>query len=200
MPYDPQKHHRRSIRLKGYNYTRPGMYFVTICVQNRECLFGNVVGGEMRLNDWGQAVMAVWEELDRHFPRLTLDASIVMPNHMHGILMLGGAAGRRTGEASAIQTPYNSETPGADASPLPNGTQPGSLAAIVQNFKSVSARRINALRGTPGARLWQRNYWEHIIRDEADLARIREYIHNNPLRWAEDGLHPAAPPFPGESS
>jgi REP element-mobilizing transposase RayT len=118
-----------------------------------------------------------------------LDAFVVMPNHMHGIIMIQGR-----GEASAMPLHASKEPLESDASPLqrhPNGTQPRSLSAIVQNFKSVSTRKMNAARSTLGAPVWQRNYYEHVVRDEEELAAIREYILGNPARWDEDENNPA---------
>jgi putative transposase len=195
MKYDPDRHHRQSIRLRGYDYTQAGAYFVTIVVRDRECLLGDIIGDEMRLNDYGRVVAAEWQKLPVRFPHVTTDASIVMPNHLHGIIVIGG----RRGEASAAgQTGQHdmpgggfAPTPRGDASPRrPSGTIPGSLGAIVQNFKSTSTRQVNALRRTSGLPLWQRNYFERIIRDERELNRIREYIINNPLKWALDAENP----------
>jgi len=180
MSYDPNRHHRRSIRLRGYDYTRAGMYFVTICAKDRECLLGEVAGGEMRVNRQGEIVAAYWQAMPRHFSNLELDAFVIMPNHMHGIIMIVGA---KHLPQFPNASPLRSSQP-------PHGTQPASLAAIVQNFKSVSARKINLARGTPGAPVWQRNYYEHIVRNQADLQRIREYVANNPLKWDLDQLHP----------
>jgi len=172
VKYDPSKHHRRSIRLKGYEYTQAGAYFVTICVQGRECVLGEVVGGQMQLNDWGCVAEECWMWLADQYPYVTLDASVIMPNHLHGIIVVDdGRGGSRT---------------------APTTRKP--LGRLVGAFKTVSTKRINEMRGTPGAVFWQRNYWEHIIRNDADLARIREYIQNNPARWMEDQLHPDAPP------
>ena len=203
MKYDPLKHHRRSIRLKGYDYARAGAYFVTLVTHGRECILGEIVDGEMRVNLLGEIAAYYWQELPRHFARVTLDAFVVMPNHTHGIILIGmndgdvRGAGRggipRKDEASAVQVAGMSRRSSADASPLPpRGTQTGSVGAIVQNFKSVTTRKINQRRGAPGAPVWQRNYYEHIIRDEASLNRIRRYIAENPLRWALDDNNPQA--------
>jgi REP element-mobilizing transposase RayT len=197
--YDPAKHHRRSIRLPGYDYTSPGAYFVTICVRHGECLLGEVVDGVMRLSDWGRVVQHYWQRIPIHFPHAELDRWVVMPNHLHGVLVMV-----RRGEASLSDPSPSqslpskarapSEEPRAgDASPL---LRPGSLGATIGNFKSVTTRRINRMRKTPGIPFWHRNYWEHIIRNEASLNRIREYIDTNPARWTEDQLHPEAAPNP----
>jgi REP element-mobilizing transposase RayT len=185
LKYDPRIHHRRSIRLAGYDHAAPGAYFVTLVTRGRECLFGEVSpDGLVRLNDDGLMIEAEWIKLPKHFPQARLEDYVVMPNHLHGIVVAG------RGEASASsQLPSNER--GADASPLqPHGTHRGSLGAIVQNHKSVSSRRLNARRGTPGLPAWQRNYYEHVVRNRADLDRIRRYIRDNPARWAADSLNP----------
>jgi putative transposase len=168
MPYDPQRHHRRSIRLRGHDYTTPGAYYITICVDHGEHLLGEVVGGRVALGVAGQMAERAWRNLSRSFPCVTLDAFVVMPNHLHGIILLRGQAGPRAPRAGR-----------------PRGTTPGSIPAIVQSFKSVSARRINRARGTPGMRVWQEDYYEHIVRSDADLDRIRRYIVANPARWRQ---------------
>jgi REP element-mobilizing transposase RayT len=170
------------------NHYQPGSYFVTICTRDRECLFGHMVNGEMRLNDAGEIARRCWEEIPDHFPSVELDAFVIMPNHVHGITVI-----HRRGEASAIPPHVSEEQPRSDASPLqqrPNGTQPGSLSAIVQNFKSISTRRMNAARGMLRVPVWQRNYYEHVIRNEDELKAIREYILGNPARWNEDENNP----------
>jgi hypothetical protein len=130
MTHNPDKHHRRSIRLNGYDYAQPGAYFATICNRERESLLGHVVNGEMRLNDAGEIARRCWEDIPHHFPLVELDAFVVMPNHVHGIILIGCK-----GEAS-VPPHASGEHPGSDASPLrqcPNGTQSGSLSTIVQN-------------------------------------------------------------------
>ncbi len=203
--YDPQKHHRRSIRLKGWDYRRPGWYFVTMVVQNRECLFGRVVNKKMVLNDFGKIVDYHWRKLPVHFNHIEMDEYRVMPNHFHGIVHIvrwpdGGVGAMHSDEQFIDQQNFSNNngqnTNGGNfingnASPLrrPRGTLPGSLSAVIQNFLSITTRKINRIRRTPGAKLWQRNYWEHIIRDENELNRIRRYIKNNPLKWNDDDYH-----------
>ena len=172
MRFDPERRHRRSIRLKGYDYSQPGAYFITICTQDRACLFGDVMGGEMRLNEYGHIVWRCLEEIPLHFPHAELDAFVVMPNHVHGIVILTVQNGV-FGKMEQFGKPV-----------------PGSIPTIVRSFKSATTRHINALRGTPGAPVWQRNYYEHIIRNEESLNRIREYIVTNPMRWALDRENP----------
>lgn len=230
--YNPQIHHRRSIRLKGYDYTRHGVYYVTICTHRREHLFGEVVDGSMVLNPFGRVVATYWQRIPRHFPRVQLGTWVVMPNHIHGIIIItddgddddddGGDVCR--GEASPHASPYanmpeNTEAPGPEepgggclaptvttpgmadaptdgAMPMPNGAPSGSVGAIVGNVKSTITRRINQMRRTPGAAVWQRGYWERVVRTLEEHVRIEDYILANPARWQADDLHPDAPPNP----
>jgi putative transposase len=182
MSSDQPRGHRRSIRLSGYNYSQPGAYFVTICTHGGECLFDDPV---LR-----RVAETTWQQIPSHFNQVSVDASVVMPNHTHGILIVG--ARHSPHESPPMASSASEETigeihvPPGNASPLPAGAPPGSLGAIIGNYKSVTARRINQIRHTPGAPVWQRNYYEHIIRDECALNATREYIANNPLRWHLD--------------
>lgn len=176
MTFDPNIHRRRSLRLKDYDYSQAGAYFVTVCVQNRECLFGEVVAGEMQLNNAGRMVVRCWQAIPDHFPHVALDVFVVMPNHVHGIIVLMG------GRGTACRAPTNEQF----GKPVP-----GSIPTVMRSFKSAATKHINELRHTAGVPVWQRNYYEHIIRDENSMARIREYIINNPLQWALDRDNPA---------
>jgi REP element-mobilizing transposase RayT len=187
--FDPQKHHRRSIRLKGYDYTQTGAYFVTVCAQDRVCLFGDVADGDMVLNPFGRVAVTYWQRIPRHFPHVQLDAWVVMPNHVHGIIVITNGRGEALPAASVsteellhFETDLSTLDTGSNASPL----QSGSLGAIVGNYKSITTRRINKMRHTPGERVWQRNYYERIIRNDRELDAIRQYIANNPLHWEQD--------------
>lgn len=182
MTYDPERHHRRSIRLQNYDYASPGAYYITLCVKNRECLFGEIVDGTMRLNPYGTIVNAVWHGLPNHYPHVELDAWVIMPNHVHGIIVL---ADTPVG-AGFKPAPTDPAKPAPTATP----TKRHGLPEIVRAFKTFSARRINDMRKTPGTSIWQRNYYEHIVRSEASLNRIRHYIINNPTRWAVDHENP----------
>jgi putative transposase len=168
MPYDPERHHRRSIRLPEYDYSQGGAYFVTVCVQGRTCSLGAVTDGEMRLSERGEVVARCWAAIADHFPTTVLGASVIMPNHLHGIIFL------------------------SDPPIMPRVGTPGAgrptLATIMGIFKSASARRVNALQGTAGG-FWQRGYYEHIIRNERSLARLQTYIAENPQRWEMDQLY-----------
>ncbi|MBC7263734.1 MAG: transposase [Chloroflexi bacterium] len=171
MPYDPQKHHRRSIRLRDYDYSQAGAYFVTLCTRNRECLFGDVVDGEMRLNEFGAAVEESWKWLAEQYEYVALDEWVIMPNHVHGIIWIVDDPGR----GSSRTAPTMKRKP---------------LGRLIGAFKTVSTKRINEMNGTPGAPVWQRNYYEHVIRSEAELNRIRRYIAANPWQWQWDGNNP----------
>ena len=164
---------RRSIRLRGYDYSQAGAYFITICTQGRVCVLGEVVDGRMRLNELGKLTARVWKELPQHYAHVRLDAWVVMPNHVHGIVTLD--------DVGAGLKP----APTSDGEMVRHG-----IPEIVRGFKTFSARRINAVRGTVGTQFWQRNYFEHIIRDESGLDRIRRYIDENPLRWHKDPENP----------
>lgn len=173
---------RRSIRLKGYDYSQAGAYFVTICTHNRQCLFGDILDGEMRLNDAGWVVANEWIKTPVIRNEIELDEWVVMPNHFHGILVITDSAPDRHCMGDGRGT--------GDRRVAPTGPQPRSVGAVMAGFKSAVTKRINECRQTPGAKLWQRNYWEHIVRNEPELSRIREYIHNNPAQWEMDRLHP----------
>ena len=222
MPYNPDIHHRRSIRLRNYDYTQAGAYFVTICVQHRECLFGEItvpavgadprvcsgISPEIHLTDAGRMAQAIWDEIPDHYPGIDIDAFVVMPNHMHGIVVLthsGVGADPRVRpdfRVRPVNPPSRQINPGQAQGPAPTGSL--TLPDVVQRYKSLTTTQyINGVKQNgwppfPG-KLWQPNYWEHIIRNETELHRIREYIRNNPARWQEDALHPDQPPFPGET-
>jgi len=164
---------RRSIRLKDYDYSQAGAYFITVCTQNHEHLLGEISDAEMLINAWGNIVQECWYDLPNHYHGLELDIFVVMPNHMHGIIVLSD---ERAGLKPA---------PTEFVTKLAISKQHG-LPEIVRAFKTFSARRINRIRGTPGATFWQRSYYEHIIRNENELNRIREYIVYNPSRWSLD--------------
>jgi REP element-mobilizing transposase RayT len=199
--YNCDKHHRRSIRLPGYDYSSPGGYFVTICVRGGECLLGDIVDGTMELNDCGQIAAESWLWLGERYPYVVLDHWVVMPNHLHGIVVIQGDDGddaRKGGSPRGGSRKGGSRTAPTPAAPTPaaSAAKIKPLGRLVGAFKTVSTKRINVIQGTPGVPFWQRDYWEHIIRDDGSLQRIREYIENNPARWEMDQLHPDAPPNP----
>ncbi len=165
---------RRSIRLPHFDYSQPGGYYVTICSHEKYHLFGSVTDGEVNLRPLGLIVDEEWNTIPTLRDNVVLDSSCVMPNHFHGILFITET---RRGTACRAQEPARRQF---------GISQGGSLSTIVGSFKSSVARRINMLRNSPGAPVWQRNYYEHVIRNEADLAEKREYIKNNPLKWELD--------------
>jgi REP element-mobilizing transposase RayT len=184
----PERHRRRSIRLKGYNYSQAGAYFITICTQGRECLFGQVIEGVMQLNEYGWIVHDEWVRTADVRPNVELDLFVVMPNHLHIIVVIHSHDGGR-GVLQYAPTSYAGTTEN-QTSRLRSPSQ--TIGAIVRGFKSASTKRINELRKTPGAAVWQRNYFEHIIRDDESLHHIRQYIVENPLRWHLDAENPNA--------
>jgi putative transposase len=168
---------RRPVRLNGYDYSQAGAYFVTVCVNGSACLLGEVEDGRMCLNGHGRTVYGCWEDLPHHYAHVRTDAFVVMPNHVHGIVMLDVPEDAGSVGLASI---------GADVKPKRHG-----LPEIVRAFKSFSARRINESRKTPGGRIWQRGYYERVVRNDEELNRIREYIVDNPAKWSEDVYHPS---------
>ncbi len=169
MRFDPAKHHRRSIRLRGYDYRQVGAYFVTVVCADREPLLED--------DRFRAIVDDAWLWLGRQYPSVGLDEYVVMPNHIHGIIMIADVVSgseRRGGSRAAPTT----------------SRQPKPLGQLVGASKTVSTKRVNETRGTPGLPVWQRNYYEHVIRDEHDLNRIRQYIEENPLCWEQDPENP----------
>jgi len=181
MRFDPDKHHRRSVRLKGHDYTQPGAYFVTICTRDRACLFGHVVNGEMRLNEAGEIARRCWDNVPDHFPDVVLDAVVVMPNHVHGIIVIQGRGEKFFAPTYAPIT----TTPTTAIAPSPSRT----IGSIVRGFKIGVTKWFRA--NTDLRSVWQRGYYEHIVRTEGELMAIREYIQANPAHWDEDENNPA---------
>ena len=179
MNYVSEKHHRKSIRLTGYDYSQPGAYFVTICTWNRECLFGEISNDEVVLKEYGQVVMQEWINTGKLRPNVELDTYVVMPNHFHGILIINDRGGTIQRRGVLQYAPTN-------AFRSPSQT----IGAMVRGFKSAVTKQINRSRNTPGYTIWQRNYYEHIIRNEKELNTIREYIINNPVKWDLDENNP----------
>ncbi len=186
MKYDPQIHHRRSIRLKGYDYTQAGAYFITICSHQREHVFGEIVNGEMKLNKLGLVAKQQWEKLPKRFPYIELGAFVLMPNHEHGIIQI--IEQQRRGMAESLQ---NLDEESSCYAPTMNQQKfgkmiPNSIPTIVRSYKSAVVYRINLMRGVKAAPVWQRNYYEHVIRNDRELELITRYIDYNPLNWQLD--------------
>jgi putative transposase len=221
MKYDAKVHHRRSIRLHGYDYASPGAYFVTLCAFNKKCIFGRVVGDRMDENDCGKIAREQWLESAQIRQEFALDEFIVMPNHLHGILWILGPKGERvlmnSGFAQPIvgagsvrpadrRTPVGAsrarplaergsalQAPGNRRGPIP-AMRPLSLASWAAGFKSAVTSRIRQLWNRPHAAVWQEDYFERIIRDEDELFKIREYVLSNPARWKLDRENPETGP------
>ncbi len=188
MKYDSEKHHRHSIRLRGYDYSKSGTYFITICTNSRQCLLGRTADGKMVLNDGGKIIEKYWLEIPQHFPHAQPDEFVVMPNHVHGIVVL----------LEPNNTPENvgANVGAKDISPLrksrindisqprkPRGTSK-TIGSIVRGFKIGVTKWFR--QNTDICIVWQRNYYEHIVRSDDELNRIRKYIINNPANWKND--------------
>ena len=211
MAYDPAVHHRRTIRRRGHDYSGGGAYFITACLQNKAFLFGEAVETEMMLSELGRIVEANWQSLPGRFPSVLLDVHQVMPNHFHGIVVIPGpglepslahATGARVIEpgvgpglapASLSYERVGCHGAEADASVGPTGRRVG-LGAVVGTFKSLGALGVNQALARSGKRLWQEDYYEHIIRNVAELEMIRDYIIHNPMHWHEDPENPEGEP------
>ncbi len=232
MSFNPDIHHRRSIRLKGYDYAQAGLYFITICVQNRECIFGEIINGEMKFNEYGQIAYNEWMKTTEIRKNVELGEFVVMPNHMHGIVRLLDRGELHSPHIGNVNTPdINNElrltenrgelhspdignTPdinnelrltenrgelhsphiGDGNSPVNRGvcntplrSPSQTIGAIVRGYKSSVTKQLGLLGFDK--KLWQRNYYEHIIRDEQSYIRISEYIANNPVKWSDDKFY-----------
>ncbi len=174
--------HRHSIRLPEYDYAQEGAYFVTVCARRRECAFGELVGEQVSLNECGRIVEEEWRRTEMVRAGVELDAYVVMPNHFHGIVVLTVGATRWVAPIGHGER--------ATHRVAPTGPVPRSLGALLGQFKSLVTKRVNVLRGTPGTPLWQRNYYEHVVRDEKELEALRQYIEGNPLQWMMDRENP----------
>ena len=218
MVYDARNHHRRSIRWFAYDYAQAGAYFVTICTHRQQCLFGRVVDDAMELNAAGQAVASCWRGIPTHYPDVVLDAFVVMPNHVHGILMISRDFGADVGAnndspvpgaaddvparawdriGANDYSPLPTDEPAArddvranDYSPVPGRARGTSrtVGAIVRGFKIGVTKWMR--QNTDVRDVWQRNYYEHVIRSERQLSRIRRYIEANPANWMLDHENP----------
>ncbi len=188
---------RRSIRLKGYDYSQAGLYFITICCQDRACRFGEIVGAgftpaQMVMNEYGNIAYNEWIKLPERFTNFELDVFQIMPNHMHGIIVLKDVVGatlavaRDDDDAVARDNTVGDGDIGAGASPAPTSA---TISDIVGAYKSLVANgclEIYKSKNEMMGKLWQRNYYEHIIRNEQSYQTISDYIINNPAKWAED--------------
>ena len=192
MKYNPDKHHRRSIRLQGYDYSQPGIYFITLCTQNHECLFGEILNGEMRLNEFGKMTQQCWLEIPHHFPHVKLDEFVIMPDHIHGIIILNDIVGAKnfspqpsnnfSPQPSNNFSPQPMPTPQQNITPFRSPSK--TIGSIIRGFKIGVTRGFR--QNTDIYVVWQRNYYEHIIRNKVELNRMRQYIIDNPKKWKTD--------------
>ena len=201
MKYDPKIHHRKSIRLKNYDYSQTGLYFITICTQNRLHLFGEIVDDAMVLNDAGAMIENEWIKLSQRFNDIEIQQYVVMPNHIHGIINRRGEPCVRPNirPNACANKPITDETnqmqgEQGEHKVRPYGTLDGTVGRVIQAYKSIAT--VEYTRGVKNndwqrfnKKLWQRNYWEHIIRNENEYNRIAQYIMNNPKKWALDKLN-----------
>jgi REP element-mobilizing transposase RayT len=179
---DPEKHDRQSIRLRDFDYSQPGAYFITCVTHRRQCILGEVVGGETRLSAAGEVVWDTWNSLPARYPEIELGAAVVMPNHFHGIIQIAvGAIHELPQPVGAVHEP-----------PLQQPRRRMTLPLVMGYFKMNSAKRINELRCSTGLPVWQHNYYEHIIRNDDEHQKIHLYIDANPANWAEDEENPLA--------
>jgi len=199
MKYDPNIHHRHSIRLQTYDYSQPGVYFITVCTQNREYLFGEIMDGKMQLNNAGRIAKECWQEIPKHYPDLILDEFIIMPNHVHGILIVGA-----NNHSPSLNNHFsnvhwcNNFSRAKNFSPLRGRRQrrcpinmchigtSKTIGSVIRGYKIGVTKWFR--QNTDIYTVWQRNYWERIIRNETELEKIREYIQNNPNQWKSDKL------------
>lgn len=172
--------HRKQLRLRGYDYAFPGVYFVTICSAGKRPVFGSVNEGKTVLSSIGEIVRSEWIALAERFAGLVLDEFVIMPNHLHGVLAFVGDAG---GASPSPTTTNTAMSPGR-ASPSPT------LFEVIGAFKSISTIKVNKLMGRRGVPLWQRSYYEHIVRTGEDVRKIQRYILENPLMWSLDPENP----------
>jgi REP element-mobilizing transposase RayT len=202
--FNPEIHHRQTIRLKGYDYGSAGLYFITLCTHNRAMLFGHIENGQMVLNAAGQIANQCWFEIPNHYPNIVLHEFVVMPNHIHGIIQIVGAkyfspnnepeqildhyigANDFSPNEIGINDVSPNNTGAKDVSPLRRGPS-GTIGAVVRGYKIGVTKWMR--QHTDIQTIWQRNYWEHIIRDENSFQTISCYIKNNPAKWENDKLN-----------
>jgi len=192
MNHHKQHKNRRSIRLRGYDYSSPGEYFITICTQNRELFLGDVVNGEMVLNDIGVIARDFWNRIPERYEHVVLDAFVVMPNHIHGIICIEYHPGHPAGAIHPVGAIHELPLRDGNSGPETYRKQRRQmlLSKIIGWYKMNVAKQANILLNNSGNRFWQRNYYEHIIRNEKSLHRIKDYIINNPAQWDDDMNHP----------
>jgi len=185
--FNPEIHHRRSIRYQGYDYSQSGAYFLTLCCYDHQCLFGYVANGIMVLNKYGMIAHEEWIKSAKIRQEIRLHEFVVMPNHIHGIVEIINDG---KGDRPVAQNNDKGDTPEKGDRPVaPTGPQSGSIGAIIGGYKSSVTSKINKLRNTQGVPIWQRNFYDHVIRNEESHQNIRNYIRNNPMNWSSDKFY-----------
>ena len=185
MPNQKNHPQRQSIRLQEFDYAQSGAYFVTVVCHKRMNLFGEISDGELNLNRAGEIVEQTWLEIPKHFPNVNSDIFVIMPNHVHGIIEIVNDIPVRARHASPQR--FNNEKP---QSKRHNGVKPQSVGAIIGSFKSAVTKKLHGTKIINKEKIWQRNYYEHVIRDEDDYQQIADYIETNPLNWEYDRDNP----------
>ena len=204
MTFNPEIHHRHSIRLPNYDYSQPGYYFVTLCAHERECSFGKIEDNKIVLNETGMLVYRKWHGLPDYFPGVELDQMVIMPNHLHGIIII---LDRRKGGVlpplgiippykdaiTSVATAMGATTTGDDRGVMTTGATTAplqkrkTLGQMIAWFKYESTKEINRIiTDNPDMKIWQRNFYERIVRNDEELNRIRNYIDTNPETWLTD--------------
>lgn len=188
----PQRH---SIRLRHYDYSQAGLYFVTICTYEKQALFGDVIDGEMRLNNAGKIAELEWHKTESMREKIVLHDFVVMPNHVHGIIEIINSNETISVGAHCVR-PHNVNLHDGDENNpsvhYPTAVIGGrtqcapTLGFVVSGYKAAVTKQINLLRHVAGQKVWQRNYHEHVIRNEASYLKIAEYVQTNPLKWRDD--------------
>ena len=196
MIFNPTKNHRRSIRLKGFDYSEPGHYFVTICSKQRKCLFGNVVHGVMKLSHIGNVVNTCWEAIPEHFEHVNVDTFQIMPNHLHGIINIRDHVGCVESVGVEYIQPLQGKSIRSTQRKLKKHHTyqhviPKSIGSIIRTFKAAVTRKVHDCNDMIRQSIWQRNYYDHIIRDDVSLFFIQQYIELNPMLWHLDFDNPA---------
>lgn len=179
------KYRVESTRLKNHDYSENGYYFVTVCVKNREYLFGEIENGSMKINEYGTIVKKCWDDLGNHYENLQLGEFVIMPNHVHGIMIIDNDIPIETGYKQK-ETGYK---PVSTKTKKKMMIKKHGISEFVRAFKTFSSRRINKLRNAQSVPVWQTRYYDHIIQNEKELSEICDYINNNPLKWEEDELN-----------